>query len=120
MKPKIDNTEFGSITIDNETHIHDVYITSDGEIKKRKKKLSKEITGTSHVVSVDEIKYILGMNVEALIVGSGQYGVLTLSKEALTFLEDQNCKVKILPTVEAIKYWNDFMGNCIGLFHVTC
>ena len=37
MKPKISDTEFGSITINEKTFGHDVIIRLNGEIKKRKK-----------------------------------------------------------------------------------
>ena len=40
MKPTINNTEFGSITIDKEVYDHDVIISLDGQVKKRKKELS--------------------------------------------------------------------------------
>jgi hypothetical protein len=41
MKPGIDSTKFGSITIDGEEYEHDVCICPDGQVRKRKKKLSK-------------------------------------------------------------------------------
>ena len=48
MKPTIDGTEFGSITISGELYEHDVLIRLSGKVKKRKKKLSKAVYGTSH------------------------------------------------------------------------
>ncbi len=54
MKPHIDGTEFGSITVDGESYEHDIVIRLSGNVKKRKKKLSKERYGTSHTVSVDQ------------------------------------------------------------------
>jgi len=42
MKPVINKTEFGSITVDEERYDHDIMITLDGKVKKRKKKLSNE------------------------------------------------------------------------------
>jgi hypothetical protein len=51
MKPNIDSTTFGSITIEGTDFEHDVIIRLDGEVKKRKKKLSKAMYGTSHIVS---------------------------------------------------------------------
>jgi hypothetical protein len=58
MNPKIDKTRFGSITIAGEKFEHDVIIRQDGRVEKRKKKLSKEIYGTSHVISLAEAKHI--------------------------------------------------------------
>ncbi len=45
MKPQIDETHFGSISIEREEYNHDVFIGLDGAVKKRKNKLSKEILG---------------------------------------------------------------------------
>jgi hypothetical protein len=53
-KMAIDNTQFGSITVDGKTYDHDVIIRLSGDIEKRKKKLPKEKYGTSHIISKDE------------------------------------------------------------------
>ncbi len=74
MKPTIDQTAFGSITIEGTTFEHDVLIHLNGEIEKRKKKLSKAIYGTSHVLSLDEAKFVYEKGTKRLIIGSGQPG----------------------------------------------
>jgi hypothetical protein len=43
---KIDDTEFGSITIAGKTYEHDVVIRLSDNVVKRKKKLSKRLYGT--------------------------------------------------------------------------
>jgi len=58
MKPKIDRTQFGSITIGGKVLENDVIIGLSGKVKKRKKKLSKAIYGTSHIISLDEAKFV--------------------------------------------------------------
>jgi hypothetical protein len=120
MKPHIDGTKFGEISIEGEAFTHDVVIRSDGNVKKRKKKLSKAVHGTSHVVSLDEARHIYENNATRLIVGSGQYGVLKLSEEAGRFFTQKRCEVKILPTPAAIEAWNEADDGTIGMFHVTC
>ena len=74
MKPTIDQTDFGTITIDGTVFDHDVLILPNGEVKKRKKKLSKAIYGTSHILSLDEAKYVYEPGIERLIIGTGQSG----------------------------------------------
>lgn len=120
MKPKIDKTKFGSITIAGETYEHDVLIRLNGDVKKRKKKLSKEVYGTSHTISLAEAKHVYEKGAERLIIGTGQTGMVELSKEAADYLESRDCQVELLPTKEAIKAWNEAEGAVIGLFHVTC
>lgn len=120
MKPAIEKTRFGAITIDGNTYSHDVLIRLDGEITKRKKKLSKAIYGTSHTISLDEAQYIHQADVKKLIIGTGQFGRVKLSEEAAAFFAEQSCEVELLPSPDALKTWNSAQGSVIGLFHITC
>ena len=120
MKPKIDKTKFGSITIAGNAIEHDVLIRLDGQVKKRKKKLSKEIYGTSHTISLAEAEHIYEQGAERLIIGTGQYDNVRLSNEARNFFEQKNCLVDLQATPQALETWNQAEGAVIGLFHVTC
>jgi hypothetical protein len=120
MKPKIEATTFGSITIDGRKIENDVVLRLDGSVKKRKKKLSKKVYGTSHTISLDEAKYVYEKGAELLIVGSGQNDLVRLSDEAQKYLKKRRCRVKRMATPEAIGAWNKAEGKVIGLFHVTC
>ncbi|MDP1653532.1 MAG: MTH938/NDUFAF3 family protein [Rhodocyclaceae bacterium] len=120
MKPKIDGTEFGSITIDGERIEHDVLIRLSGEVAKRKKKLSKAVYGTSHTVSLAEAEYIYETGAERLIVGAGQNGMVALSDAAADYFAKKKVAVDLAPTPAAIARWNKAKGAAIGLFHVTC
>jgi hypothetical protein len=120
MKPHIDETEFGYITIDGKCYEYDVVIRLGGKVKKRKKKLSKRVFGTSHVIARDEAEYIYERGTDQIIIGSGQEGMVELSDEAAEFLEKARCCVKLVPTRDAIEVWNHSEGNTVGLFHVTC
>ncbi len=120
MKPHIDGTDFGSITIAHDDYEHDVIIRLNGEVEKRKKKLSKAIYGTSHIVSLDEAQYVYEPGVQRLIVGTGQGGNVILSDEAADYFKQAQCEVQLLPTPKAMRAWNAAQGAVIGLFHVTC
>lgn len=120
MKPAIDETDFGYIVIDGTKIGHDVVIRLSGEVKKRKKKLSKAVYGTSHTVSLDEAKHIYEDGAERLIIGSGQTGMVSLSDEAADYFQKKQCAVDLHPTPRAIKEWSKAQGAVIGLFHVTC
>jgi hypothetical protein len=120
MKPRIDQTEFGSITIEGTLFEHDVIIRLQGEVRKRKKKLSKAVFGTSHIVSLDEAKHVYQEGAERLVVGAGQQGMLKLSDEAADYFKGHGCRVDVLPTGQAIHAWNEASGAVIGLFHITC
>lgn len=120
MKPQIDDATFGSVTIGGEKHDHDVLIRLGGEVKKRKKKLSKAIYGTSHTISLDEAKHVFEKGAERLIVGAGQAGMVHLSDEAAEYFRHKAIRVDLLPNEEATKAWNQAEGAVICLFHVTC
>jgi hypothetical protein len=119
-RPVIHETSFGSISVEGECYDHDIIITLEGQVKKRRKKLSKSIYGTSHTISLPEIEYVYQDSAEGILIGSGQYGRISLSEEASDFLERKSCSVTIYMTGEAIEVWNRLEGNWIGLFHITC
>ena len=48
MEPPIDGTQFGSITLGGIVYDHDVLVCPDATVRRREKKLSKAVYGTSH------------------------------------------------------------------------
>ena len=58
MRPRIEATSFGSITIEGREIGNDVILRLDGSVQKRKKKLSKKVYGTSNTISLDEVRYV--------------------------------------------------------------
>jgi len=120
MKPKINSTSFGSITVKRKMFENDILIRLDGQVKKRRKKLSKKLYGTSHKISLAEAKYIYEKGAGKLIIGTGQTGYVELSKKAQKFFKEKDLKTKLLPTPKAIKLWNKDKGRVIAMFHVTC
>lgn len=116
----IDRSEFGNITIDGKTYDHDVTINLSGHVGKRHKKLSKEVYGTSHIISKAEAKDAFEKGCDLLIIGTGQDGNVRLSPEAEAYFTEKHCKVLLQPTQEAIKSFNEAHGHKIALMHVTC
>ena len=119
MRPKIDDTWFGSITVAGTRYEHDIIIRLSSRIRKRNKQLSKTVYGHSHTISLAEIKDLYRENAERIIIGSGQDGQVRLSEEASEFLKKHGCRVDLWPTPEAIHHWNKAEGKVLGLFHVT-
>jgi hypothetical protein len=117
---KIESTTFGAITIDGTTYQHDVVVRLSGEVLKRKKKLSKKLYGTSHVLSKDEAKFLFEKGCGQVVIGSGQMGNVHLSPEAEAYFGRKGCVVLLKPTPEAIRMFNRSRARRIGLFHVTC
>ena len=94
---KIDSTIFGAITINGTTYEYDVVVRLSGEVVKRKKKLSKKLYGTSHVLSEDEAKYLFEKGCDQVVIGSGQMGNVQLSSEAEAYFQGESCKVLMNP-----------------------
>jgi hypothetical protein len=117
---KIESTTFGTITIDGKTYEHDVIVRLSGEVVKRKKKLSKKLYGTSHVLSEDEAKFLFEKGCDQVVIGAGQMGNVHLSSEAEAYFERKGCEVVLKPTSDAIRMFNRSRAKRIGLFHVTC
>lgn len=120
MKPMIDATQFGSITVDGAEYEHDILIRLSGKVKKRKKKLSKMVYGSSHTLSIEEAEYIYEDGAEIFIFGTGQNDVSRVSEEALRFFKEKGCRVESQPTPRAIEAYNKALGKVIGVFHITC
>jgi len=120
MRPKIDDTWFGSITVEGQRYEHDIIIRLSGKVCKRDKALSKSVYGTSHILSLAEIDDLYRKKATRIIVGAGQSGLVRLSQEAAEFLKAHDCPVDLCPTPEAVRRWNEAEGAVLGLFHVTC
>ena len=120
MQPRIDRTQFGSVTIDGKVFEHDVLIRLGGQVEKRKKKLSKAVYGTSHTISLAEAKHVYQKGAARLLIGAGQNGTVGLSEEAASYFQHHRCQVELLPTPEVIPVWNQAEGAVIAMLHVTC
>jgi hypothetical protein len=120
MRPRIDATTFGTITIEGREIGNDVILRLDGLVEKRKKKLSKKIYGTSHTISLEEARYVYEKGAKLFIIGTGHYDRVGLSDEAQRYFKKHGCRVKMAATPKAIKAWDTADEKTIGLFHVTC
>jgi hypothetical protein len=107
MEPRIDRTQFGSVTIDGKVFEHDVIIRLGGKVAKRKKRLSKAVYGTSHTISLAEARHAYQKGAVRLIIGAGQSGMVVLSDEAAAYFKRNDCQVELLPTPAVIPVWNE-------------
>ena len=118
--PIIQSIKFGEVTIDDKTYTRDLYIRADGSIKRRKKKLAKELYGTSHSIGPEELKILCKKKPEILIIGTGHDGCAGLTKKASAFLQKQAVGYELLPSPEAVQLYNRTNKKKALLLHLTC
>jgi hypothetical protein len=109
---------FGSIRIDGITHEYDVVIDR-GEIRKRKKKPSKQFRDEfGHTpLSIEEK---IPWKCSRLVVGTGAYGKLPVMKKVKREAERRKIELLVLPTTEAIDALRRDTDDTNAILHVTC
>lgn len=118
--PQIDHVSFGQVTIEGETRTHDVYIRASGKVKKRRKKLAKELYGTSHIIGPEELEKVCKGDPEVLFIGAGMSGTAELSDEGRRYLAERSIKCEVLTTPKAVEAYNCSGQRKAMLIHVTC
>jgi hypothetical protein len=116
---KIDGTSFGQIMIGRHTYETDVYILVNGEIKKRKKKLAKEIYGTSHKIGACELKKICKGRPKKVFIGTGQSGEAELTQDGQEYLHEHAIDLCVQTTPQVVEEYNKYRELKAALIHVT-
>lgn len=113
-------TGFGWIEYDGVRYEHDIVIHTDRSIKKRKKKLSKKRKEEfGHTpLSGEELTDLIKERPEVVYIGSGQYGDLPLTSDAVTLLSPFTTVVK--PTPDILLLLESEQRKFVAILHVTC
>jgi hypothetical protein len=114
---RFDAFSFGSIQIDGITYDHDI-VVDRGEIRKRQKKPSKKFRDKyGHTpLSVEEQ---IPWKCRRLVVGTGAYGRLPVTKEVKLEAERHKVELVILSTAQAIETLKQNMEGTNAVMHVT-
>ncbi|MEF8832247.1 MAG: MTH938/NDUFAF3 family protein [Candidatus Thermoplasmatota archaeon] len=121
---KIEETDFGEITLNGETYDHDIVIFPN-EIIERKKWITKEKHGTSHKFTRDEMEEYLNevdkSNIDRVVIGTGQYGKLGLLSESKEHLDQHDIEYSERKTSDLVGQIEDhFRNRTVFIIHVTC
>ena len=112
----IEQYSFGSIIISGKQYRSDLKIINGQVYPDWRRK-------SGHTVDVDEIDDILEVKPNYLIIGSGSFGRMKLSKQLKQHLTDCGVQVIREPTSTAIQTFNQMYADgknvCAG-FHLTC
>src|SRR5262252_3538575 len=114
---RFEKFSFGSIRIDGTTYEHDVVIDR-GQVRKRKKKPSKQFRGEfGHTpLSIEEK---IPWKCRRLVVGTGT-GALPIMEGVKREAGRRKIELIILPTKEAIQKLTQEPDGTNAVLHVTC
>ena len=113
---KVDNLQFGRITIDGRSYNEDIVIDND-QITLRDKTASrkkKSVYGHTPLTLQENIPW----NCKRLVIGSGQYGSLPVEKDIHRKAAELGVQLFIEPTPQAIQRLNEPDTNFV--LHLTC
>jgi hypothetical protein len=113
--PRIGAYDFGSITIDGETHTHDLIICPDGLRTGWWRK-------HGHSLCPQDLNAVIGLDPEVLIIGCGAHGMLKIPDETRGWITRRGIELIDLPSREACDRYNELAGRTkvIAGIHLTC
>ena len=113
-------TGFGWIEINGIRYDHDIIIHTDGSISKRPKKRSRALREEyGHTpLSDEELGSVLDERPDIVYIGTGQYGSLPVTPEALDFLKPY--EPMLMPTPDLLPMLENEKRRYIAVIHVTC
>ena len=113
----IQEYRFGKMVIDGETYDKDLIIASG-------KVIPNWWRNKGHNLQLADIDKVLEQHQpEILVVGKGQFGMMTISDEVRQFLHDQGIELVDKKTGKAVQIYNKHFNEgkkVIGAFHLTC
>ena len=118
--PTLEVPEFGIVRAGGKTYSSDIYILADGRVRKRKKKLLKKFAGSSHLVTVDEVRHVCQPKPEVLFVGLGHSSQMVLEPGVEEFLASSGITCHQLPTPKLPGAFNACSQKKAAIVHVTC
>jgi hypothetical protein len=111
---RIDSTKFGEIVIDGKTYFSDMYVYWDGK---------KEVRGKEHVFGINELIKVMQRHVEAVVIGTGQEGIVKIAEEVKIKAEDKKIKIFVDKSPKAVDIFNGLVKDgkkAVAVIHTTC
>jgi hypothetical protein len=111
----IDSYEFGEIIVDGKTYTSDVVVFPD---RVKSEWWRKE----GHKLSVEDVKDIVAVRPDILIVGTGYSGFLQVPSRTKSFLEAESIEVLVYNTKKACRKYNELFQTkrVVAALHLTC
>ncbi|MFC2175018.1 MTH938/NDUFAF3 family protein [archaeon] len=96
-------TTFGKVKYEDTVFSQDIVISTDGDVYERRAKNPLEITS-------DELDESIDKKTKILLIGTGHYGVVRLTPDAMAYIKDMKLELVEKETPDAIDYYNERMG----------
>jgi hypothetical protein len=112
---EIEDSGFGSITINGKRYGHDVWVFSNGSVEKRK--------GGYHTFLATEVQVLLKGEPGIIVVGTGTASCVEIEREAKQLVQSKGVKIESAATPKAIERYNQLVSKgrkIAAAFHVTC
>lgn len=111
---RIEQYSFGKIIIDGKKYSSDLLITPDQQ-------LIKWWRESSHNLILPDLEEIFKDNPQTIIIGTGFYGLMKVSKAVKQYCRSHNIKLIISKTKHSIEKYNSLASpQTAAAFHLTC
>ena len=116
MIMKLDDYEFGRITVNGAAYTADLIITPDSILDSWWRK-------QGHSLHIDDLDAIVRAKPDVLVVGTGYFGRMTIPDETRKYLHAQGIDLKALKTRDAVDEFNRLQkqyARIVAALHLTC
>ncbi len=116
MIMKLDDYEFGRITVNGAAYTADLIITPDSIIDSWWRK-------QGHSLHIDDLDAIVRAKPDVLVVGTGYFGRMTIPNETRKYLDAQGIDLTALKTRDAVDEFNRLQkryAHIVAALHLTC
>ena len=112
---KIDRYEFGHMTVDGKHFTSDLILLPDRIVSDWWRK-------EGHGLCLEDLEEVLRQPPDVLVVGRGFSGLMTVSRQIISALEEKGMEVYVDKTSGAVEKFNQFTHErrVAGAFHLTC
>lgn len=114
----IEGYKFGEVEVEGRKYTSDLIITPQGVRPGWRRK-------AGHELCPEDIRGCLSGEIETLVVGTGDYGMVRVLPETEEFLSKKSIELIAQPTAEACEAFNRLCaagerGKVVAAFHLTC
>ena len=113
--PRIQEYRFKRMVVDGEEHTQDLVLLPDRVVTNWWRK-------DGHRLGAADLAEVLNAAPEALVVGTGAYGLMRVPEETRQAIEAANIQLHVARTGKAWQLYNDLQDRhrTAGAFHIAC